>query len=149
MQLTSKIRFYLPIGFITALLVYLMAYNKVSSVDFIISASLYFLVGLFLGWRVECKTFLATFLILLPLTLFAVYTHFMNSEAAIKYIYAIVLITFVIGFFLSKYWNAKPGLMRMGLILLLLAGIYSNMMLYSKAMYGNYLEVLFSEFKFQ
>lgn len=148
MQVVSKIRFYLPIGLITSFLVYFMVYNKISSTDFIISAFIYFLVGSFLGWRIECRAILAAFLILVPFTLFVAYAHFIGSLVFIKYMYAIVLITFVIGFLLAKYWNSKLELLKFGLILLLLAGIYCNMMLYSKAMYGDYTEVLFSEFGF-
>ena len=138
MLLRSKVRFYLSIGLITALPLFFIVSDKISLAVFITSAAIYFLLGLFLGWRVECKVILASILMLIPLTLFAAYLHFVGTIGIIKYIYAIAFITFFIGFLLSKFWNSKYRMLKLLLILLLIVGIGCSLMIYNKAVYGDW-----------
>lgn len=129
MLLLSKIRFYLPIGLLTSLFVFITL-REISPAMFIVSTMIYFLTGLFLGWRIENHTLLAASLLLIPLTIFAAYIHFVHLVDAIKYIYIIVAVSFLIGFLISKFWNYSSMFIKVVFMLLLLTSAYCYHLVY-------------------
>jgi hypothetical protein len=129
----SKILFYLPLGFTAVLLVAFTFLSESLVPLFITATAIYFLIGLFLGWRIEYKVVFASALILIPLTILAGYMHFWIHSTHIKYVFIAAIISFIVGFLMAKFWNSESLLIKVALLLLLAMGTFSNITIYGEA----------------
>jgi len=132
MQIGSKIRFYLTIGCIAALLTFLFTDEESVITIFSVSAAVYFMLGLFLGGRIEPQIILASFFVLFPLIVLLAHSIFFNTDfLPVNYVYGIAPITCFIGFVISKFWNSKYKLIKPILVVLLIMSIFSYYMIYN------------------
>ena len=103
----NKIFFYLTIGCVAALMIDLLLTLTTLFLVFFVSSFLYFLLGLFLGWRIEKKMVIATVFMFVPISTLTIYAYFFQYSSTIYFIFFVSIFSFLIGLIITKYWRLQ------------------------------------------